>query len=66
MTKDVVRMTKHIVKVRDVPCEITLYQKSKTVWIAVGAYMGEPLEVKGTSANSAAAHWRDAAHYKSH
>jgi hypothetical protein len=66
MTLDVVKMTRHVVKVRDVACEITIYQKSKSVWIAVGEYMGEPIEEKGSSANSAAAHWRNTAQYKSH
>jgi hypothetical protein len=49
----------------DEPCEITVSQKSKWVWIAAGQYMGKRLEVQGRSANSATALWRDAAHYKS-
>jgi hypothetical protein len=49
----------------DEPCEITIFQKSKSVWIAVGQYMGKTLEVQGRSAGSAASLWRDAAHYKS-
>jgi hypothetical protein len=49
----------------DEPCEITLVQKSKSVWIAVGTYMGKEVRVQGRSANSAAALWRDAAHYRS-
>lgn len=58
------RMTTMTVKVWDEPHEITVYQKSKSVWVAVGEYMGERLETKGSSESSAAAHWRDAANYK--
>ena len=56
-------LTKHIVKVWDKPHEITVYQKSKSVWIAVGDYMGH-LETKGSSAAAAAKHWQDAARYR--
>lgn len=47
------------------PVEITVVKKSKTVWVAVGQYMGKPVSAQGRSANSAAALWRDAAHYRS-
>ena len=47
------------------PCEITLVKKSKSVWIAVGTYMGKEVRAQGRSANSAASLWRDAAHYRS-
>ena len=47
------------------PCEITVVQKSKSVWIASGEYMGKQITVQGRSANNAAAIWRDAAHYRS-
>lgn len=57
-------LEKIIVKVWDKDYEISVYQKSKAVWIAVGEYMGERLEVKGSSARSAAAQWREAARYK--
>jgi hypothetical protein len=45
--------------------EITLVKKSKTVWVAVGNYVGKRIEVQGRSANSATALSRDAAHYRS-
>ena len=57
-------MAKHIVKVWDEEFEITVAQKSKTVWIAVGKYMGKMVEAKGTSESSAVAHWREAARYR--
>jgi hypothetical protein len=49
----------------DEPCEVTIVQKSKSVWIAVGTHMGKEVRVQGRSANSAAALWRDAAHSRS-
>jgi hypothetical protein len=44
--------------------EIEVYQKSKSVWIAVGEYMGERLEVKGRTESQATGAWREAARYK--
>ena len=44
-----------------IPHQITLARKSKTVWVAVGDYRGERIEVKGSSADIAAKYWADAA-----
>jgi len=63
MSEKVVMMTQ-VVTVWDERFEIRVYQKSKSVWVAVGEYMGRPLDVTGRSANTAAAHWREAARYK--
>ena len=52
------------VQVWDKPYEITVHQKSKSVWIAVGEYMGERIEAKGSSESAAVKHWREAARYK--
>jgi hypothetical protein len=52
------------VNVWDKQQEIDVYQKSKSVWIAVGEYMGERLDVKGTTESQAANNWREAARYK--
>jgi hypothetical protein len=49
----------------DTPCTITISHRSKTVWVAVGDYMGERIEVKGSSANNAAKYWVDAARFRS-
>jgi hypothetical protein len=57
-------ITKTTVFVWDKPYEITVHQKSKTVWIARGEYLGEQLESKGSSQTAAAAHWREQARYK--
>lgn len=46
------------------PCEVSVHQKSKSVWIAIGDYMGSRLEVKGRSASSALGAWRDAARHR--
>lgn len=54
-----------VVKVWDKPHTISVYQKSKSVWIAVGECGGERLEVKGTSEGSATKLWVDAARYRS-
>lgn len=45
-------------------CGVRACQKSKSVWIASGEYMGQSLVSNGSSAQSAAAHWREAATYK--
>jgi hypothetical protein len=57
-------ISKVIVNVWGTSYEISVYKKSKTVWIAVGDYMGERIETKGSSQSSAATHWREAARYK--
>lgn len=46
------------------PHMVTVEQRSKSVWVAVGEYMGESLRSEGRSATSAAAHWAEAARYK--
>lgn len=60
-------MATHMVKVweGEEPCEITVVQKSKSVWIAVGHHMGKDVRVQGRSESNAVSKWRDAAHYRS-
>lgn len=43
---------------------ITVDQKSKSVWVAVGDYMGETLRVQGRSEGVAVKRWREAAEYR--
>ena len=57
-------MAEHIVEVEDRPHKITVRQKSTTVWIAVGEYMGERLVVQDQSEATAIKCWREAARYK--
>jgi hypothetical protein len=35
--------------------------REQSVWVAVGDYRGERIEVKGSSASNAAKHWANAA-----
>jgi hypothetical protein len=57
-------MSERIVTVWDKRHTIEVYQKSKSVWIAVGSYMGQHIEVKSSSASSAAKLWAEAARYR--
>jgi hypothetical protein len=58
------QIVKQTVNMWDNPHEITVYQKSKSVWIAVGEYMGDRLEAKGQTLSQAANHWRETARYR--
>jgi hypothetical protein len=53
-----------IVCVHDMPHAITISQRSKYTWVAVGQYIGKDLEVVGLSAGGAARRWVTAAGYK--
>lgn len=53
----------HTVRVWGTPHKVTVYQKSKTVWIAVGEYRGERIEVKSQSQGSALKLWSETARY---
>jgi hypothetical protein len=44
MTRQVNERTVHVWAI---PHVVTVYQKSKTVWAAVGDYLGERIEVEG-------------------
>jgi len=57
-------MAEHIVEVEDRPHKIAVRQKSKSVWIAAGEYMGESLVVQDHSEATAIKCWCDAARYK--
>lgn len=54
----------HTVPVWNQPQQVTVYQKSRSVWVAVGTYMGERIEVKGRTESQALDSWREAARYK--
>ena len=53
-----------IVSVHNRAYTITISHTSKTVWIAVGDYMGKRVEVVGSSATTAARRWTAAARCK--
>ena len=48
----------------DKPYKVSVHSKSKTVWVAVGEYQGQRIEVKGRTESQAVASWREAARYK--
>jgi hypothetical protein len=54
----------HTVLAWSTPCKVTVYQKSKAVWVADGDYMGESISVQDRSAGSALKRWRETATYK--
>jgi hypothetical protein len=54
----------HIVTAWNKPCTVTVYRKSKSVWVASGNYSGESIVVQDRSAGSALKRWREAATYK--
>lgn len=43
---------------------VTVFQVSKSVWVASGEYLGNHIEVKGRSRGAAAKLWADAARYR--
>jgi len=53
-----------IVAVRGRLQDIIVYQKSKTVWVATGKYMGENHQLQGSTANTAVKRWQQWATYK--
>lgn len=46
------------------PYTVEVFAKSKSVWVAVGDYMGKRLEVQDRSEGSALKRWKDAASYR--
>jgi hypothetical protein len=60
MTRQAYERTVHVWAI---PHVITVHQKSGTVWVAVGNYRGERIEIEGSSAN-VTAKWVEAARFK--
>jgi len=57
-------MAEHTVEVWDKPCTVSAHQESKSVWVAVGDYMGESIKVEDRSERTAVMRWCNAARYK--
>ena len=57
-------MPDHTVRVWDKPYTVTTYQKTKSVWIAVGEYMGETIQTKGRTKGAAVKRWKERARFK--
>jgi hypothetical protein len=53
-----VKAVEPIVHIRSKPHVVSVHQESKTVWIAVGYYMGKRIEIKGRTQLDAVAQWR--------
>ena len=43
---------------------ISVYQKSKNMWVAVGEYMGQRIEITDRSPTAAAKLWTETARYR--
>jgi hypothetical protein len=54
----------HSVTVHGTPCTLLVYQRSKSVWIAVGFYMDERIETKDSRERAAINRWIAAAALK--
>ena len=46
------------------PIMIDVYQRSKSVWVASGEYLGHSIQTTDRSASTAAKRWQEAAKYK--
>jgi hypothetical protein len=51
------------VRVWDKPCDVTVTQKSKSVWVARGEYLGKDYETQDSTPGAAAKRWREKAEY---
>jgi hypothetical protein len=47
------------------PVEVEVFQRSSTVWIAIGQVGGERLEVEDCTESAVLERWQDAARYRS-
>jgi hypothetical protein len=54
----------HDVKIWGKTFTVKVYQKSKSVWIAVGDYMGKNISAQDRSESAALTRWREAATYQ--
>lgn len=57
-------MAEMTVQVWERPYQISVHQKSKTVWVAVGEYMGKTISVQDRTKGAAAKRWKEAARYR--
>jgi hypothetical protein len=54
----------HSVTIHGTPCTLLVYQRSKSVWIAVGFYMDERIETKGSRESAVINRWIEAAKFR--
>jgi hypothetical protein len=58
------REREHKVMVWSESHTVTVYRKLKSVWVAVGDYMGKRIEVQDRSEGAALKRWKEAARYR--
>jgi hypothetical protein len=58
-----IEMGQITVKVWGEDCDLSIYQKSKSVWIATGTYNGKSHQYQGRTETQAASAWQDAVRY---
>lgn len=54
----------HPVTIHGTPCTLMVYQRSKNVWIAVGYYMDERIEIKDSRESKVIERWVELAKFK--
>jgi hypothetical protein len=54
----------HPVTIHGTPCTLIVYQRSKSVWIAVGYYMDERIETKDSRESTVIERWVEVAKFK--
>jgi hypothetical protein len=57
-------MSVHTVEAYPETCQVSTYKRGKTVWIATGTFMGEPLQQQGRSEATALRNWKDIAEFR--
>lgn len=57
-------MSVHTVHAYPETCQVHVYQRSKTVWIASGTFQGQPLQQRGRSEAAAVKAWKDIAEFR--
>jgi len=57
-------MHEQSIDIRGQRCTIEVYQLGKTVWLAVGEFVGKRVRTTGPTASKAAGAWRRAAELK--
>jgi hypothetical protein len=57
-------MPERVIDVGGQACRIQVYRLARSIWVAVGEYLGEQLRTRGNSAGNAAIAWRRAAEFR--
>lgn len=57
-------MPVHTIQAYPETCQVHVYQRSKTVWVASGSFQGKTLQQKGRSEAAALRAWKDIAEWR--